>query len=120
MATNTTDLGNQLMFAAEAYIDDEDRARKALAKAVTAGITLDSNTLRRALVAQAVALPWRRVAARIEKAGAARALESVREEYTELLLERSESQSTCAITNETDRMNRDAARDFLRATKRMG
>jgi hypothetical protein len=117
---NTTDLAENLAFSAQSAIRREEYARNILTEAITAGTVIDAYTLRPMLTAQANAMPWRKVVARIKKAGAARALESVREECTELLTERSESRSTCAITNETDRIAREAAREFLRATRRMG
>lgn len=118
--TNTAPtLADILTRHADAAIEREEQARKSLARAIEAGNVLDSYTLRPVLTAQAEATPWRKVAQRIEKAGAEKALESVREEYTDLLIDRSESQSTCAITNEIDRTQRDAARRFLSATKYM-
>ncbi|MFI5814931.1 hypothetical protein ACIA7S_28730 [Streptomyces sp. NPDC051643] len=116
---NTTGLTENLIFSAQSVIRNEERARKALAKGVTEGMVVDSYLLRPVLIAQATAVPWRKVAARIEQAGAVEALRSVREECMEFLTERSETQSTCAITNESDRLARDAARDFLRTIRSM-
>jgi hypothetical protein len=115
-----TDLAENIRFSAKAAIRREDSARAALVDVVTAGRHIDSYTLRPVMTAQATAQPWRQVLTRMEKVDAAKALESVREECTELLLDRGESQSTCAITNETDRLARDAARTFLKETRRMG
>jgi len=114
-----TDLAETIRFNAGCAIDTEGRARKALADVVSTGGYIDAHTLKPVMTAQAEALPWRQVLNRLEKAGALEALDSVREECTELLLERSESQSTCAITNDLERMRRDAARNFLRNTRRL-
>ncbi|MHB9861927.1 hypothetical protein [Streptomyces sp. YIM S03343] len=115
-----TDLAETITWTADLATRIEDKARKDLVDAVTAGRHIDSYVLKPVMEAQAKARLWRQVVTRMEKVGAAKALESVREECTDLLLDRGESQSTCAITNETDRLARDAARTFLKETRRMG
>ncbi|MFE5037081.1 hypothetical protein [Streptomyces sp. NPDC056683] len=115
-----TDLAESITWYADLATRRENTSRQALVDAVTAGRQVDSYILKPVMEDQAKAQLWRQVTLRMEKAGAAKALESVREECTDLLLDRGESQSTCAITNETHRLARDAARTFLKETRRMG
>jgi hypothetical protein len=115
-----TDLAEAITWHADLASRRDESARQVLVGAVTAGRHVDSYILKPVMEAQAKAQLWRQVVRRMEKAGAAKALESVREDCTDLLLDRGESQSTCAITNETDRLARDAARTFLKDTRRMG
>ncbi|MFG3287313.1 hypothetical protein ACGF3G_00625 [Streptomyces sp. NPDC048179] len=118
--TNTTDLADTITWTAGLAARRDESARKDLTDAITAGRHIDSYLLKPVMEAQAKAQLWQQVVRRMEKAGTAKALESVREECTDLLLDLGESQSTCAITNETDRLARDAARTFLKETRRMG
>jgi hypothetical protein len=114
------ELAAYVTMLATAATGRDDKARKELAEAALAGRVLDSYTLKPAMEAQAKALPWRLVLRRAEKSGdVVAALAEVREELTENLLDRGESQSTCVISNDTDRLNREAAREFLRTTRRM-
>jgi membrane-bound lytic murein transglycosylase len=114
-----TDFAENVRFTAEMAVRREESARAVLVDVVTAGRQIDSYTLKPVMEAQAKAQPWRQVLQRMKKVDAAKAVESVREDCMEVLM-RGESQSTCAITNETDRLARDAARNFLRETRRMG
>jgi hypothetical protein len=111
MTAHTTPDGIATAIAcfAESAIRRDGQARKALAEAALAGRALDSYTIRPALEAQATARPWRLVMARIDDGmDAQAAVAEVREELTENLLTRGESQ---------DRLDREAARYFLHNTK---
>lgn len=104
---------------ADQAITRDTEARQKLADAALKGLMLDTFTIKPALEAQAAALPWRHVLDRATKGRTlAEAVARVREDMTYLLVERSESQSTCAISNESDRMAREAARRFLSSTRR--
>lgn len=98
---------------------DED-ARKKLSEDALTGLALNSFNIKPALEAQAAALPWRKVARLINRGSTAwGALREVREDATETLLDGRESQSTCAITNDVERAEREALRNFLRQTSRL-
>ncbi|WP_333746114.1 hypothetical protein [Streptomyces sp. IBSBF 2950] len=106
---------------AESVVEAAGSARAALAETIAAGGALDSHTFRPAMMAEAEALPWRHFLD-LAKGGADtfEALGAVREALTRNLLDRGESQSTDAVANEIARLQRDAARQFLRSTRGLG
>jgi hypothetical protein len=105
---------SEITFAAE------EGARKQLAENALAGFALSSYNMRPVLEAQAAALPWRHVTRSINgKKTPVEALREVRKDATEALVGDSESQSTCAMTNDVARMEREAWRRFLRQTRRL-
>ncbi|MEJ8654614.1 hypothetical protein WKI65_42940 [Streptomyces sp. MS1.AVA.3] len=119
--TTETSTTTQITDSAEHAITRADKQRKQLAESMTAdSFHLDTYSLQPVLRAQANALPWRHVRARINTGlTPIEALRDVRAEQTRRLLGTSESQSTDALVNETERMEREAARNFLRDTERL-
>ncbi|MEJ8654845.1 hypothetical protein WKI65_44110 [Streptomyces sp. MS1.AVA.3] len=109
----------EIIDTAERSIARADTKRKELAELMAADFFhLDTYSLRPVLGLQATALPWRHVLARIQTGlTPTEALRDVRAEQTRQLLSMSESQSTDALVNETERMQREAARNFLRDTE---
>lgn len=107
--------------AAEYVIARADKERKELAEMMAADFFhVDSHSLTPVLRTQAYAMPWRHVRARIQTGLTAEdALRNVRAELTRQLLSMSERQNADALVNETDRMEREASREFLRDTERL-
>lgn len=100
------------------FLRREEQARTKLAEHLAGGKPVTCDLLERLLSAQADASNWRRVATRMARGQeAGEAVRQVRVHLTESLLEVGESRSTSAITNDMARMEREAVRTFLEATR---
>ncbi|MDX3672753.1 hypothetical protein [Streptomyces europaeiscabiei] len=120
MSSTIKSVGETIIDRAESAIAFEAEGRAAFNKAVAKGVRLTTFLIRPAMVAEFEAEPWHRVLLIIGKGTEpVTAVRKVREDATDTLLESAPSQSSDALTNEADRMQREGLRRFIRDTRRL-
>jgi hypothetical protein len=92
---------------------DEAQARESYMRKIASATAIDANQLGPVLAAAGYAAPWRKVLTAVRSRPLADAVAAVRDHALRTLLERSETQSTSALTNEQARTEREALRRFL-------
>ncbi|MET7809787.1 hypothetical protein ABZT26_02870 [Streptomyces sp. NPDC005395] len=114
----TFDLAKTFAETSSYYLRREKNARQRCAQNMAnLEERVYAGTIREAMEASAVALPFRTVLDHAEKAGLYEALKDMRAQLTRQLLTRTPGSSTCQITNEAARMDVEAAQSFLQATE---
>lgn len=98
---------------------EEKAAREKLAEVLSGPHLVSAHDIASFMQAQAKVVPWAYVLDGIERSGLTptAAVRAVRERQRAELLERSETLSTSALTNEMRRVERDANREFLDDTR---
>ncbi|MGW4007927.1 hypothetical protein [Streptomyces sp. NPDC004763] len=114
----TFDLAKSFAETSSYYLRREKNARQRCAQNMAnLEERVYAGTIREAMEASAVALPFRTVLDHAEKAGLYEALKDMRAQLTRQLLTRTPGSSTCQVTNEAARMDVEAAQSFLQATE---
>ncbi|MFF3096782.1 hypothetical protein [Streptomyces cyaneofuscatus] len=110
------DTHHRTVRTANEAIADEAQARESYMRKIASATAIDANHLGPVLAAAGYAAPWRKVLTLLHTRPLADAVTTIRDHSTRILLERSETQSTSALTNEQARTEREALRRFLDRT----
>ncbi|WP_333746115.1 hypothetical protein [Streptomyces sp. IBSBF 2950] len=120
MSNTTKSVGETVIDRAESAVAFEAEERAAFNKAVAEGVRLTTFLIKPAMVAEFEAEPWHRVLRAIGKGvEPVTVVRQVREDAMNTLLESAPTQSSDALTNEADRMQREGLRKFIRDTRRL-
>ncbi|MFJ2205977.1 hypothetical protein [Streptomyces microflavus] len=110
------DFHHRTVRTANEAIADEAQARESYMRKIASATAIDANQLGPVLAAAGYAAPWRKVLTLLHTRPLADAVSAIRGHSMRTLLERSETQSTSALTNEQARTEREALRRFLDQT----